>query len=396
MSRFHSYVSSAIKIIDTYSAGKPLTFHTKAFFAADKKYGSRDRRMITSICYYYFRTGHAFNSLPKEEKIILSVFLCENNSNELLKFFRPDLEEKISLPLKDKVGLLGVCGRDIFPFDNELSEKIDADNFGLSFLLQPKLYLRARPRKGSVVADKLTKANLTYKIVEDDCFMLDQGSSIDSIIKLNKEAVVQDLNSQKVLDQLDNLPELLSTESKLSAWDCCAASGGKSILLFDKLKGNVKLTVSDVRQQILVNLQQRLLDAGINLDKYFVADLTTSAAVTIDQFDIIICDAPCTGSGTWSRTPEQLFRFDKTMIEEYTSRQQKIALNSIRQLKKGGLFFYITCSVFKKENEELVNFIQQNKPVANDGSRSRLQEMQYLTGYESAADTLFVAVFQSN
>ena len=74
------------------------------------------------------------------------------------------------------------------------------------------------------------------------------------------------------------------------------------------------------------------------------------------------------------------------MIEEYANKQKKIASNTIPQLQEGGLFFYITCSVFKKENEEIVSFIKEKFHL-------QLLQMELLKGSDKKADTMFVAVF---
>ncbi len=389
MSKFHSYIASASKIISTYSTGKPLAIHIKAFFAADKKFGSRDRRIIASLCYYYYRTSRVFNSNTVEEKILYSLFLCETKSNELLHFFRPDLHEKTGLTPEEKLILLQVNETAIFPYINELGDPIDKHLFPLSFLIQPHIFLRIRPGKSQRVLEKLNYASVSYDLISDECIQLGNHVPADKILKLNNEAVVQDLNSQKVLNYLDVDISFLQADKKVTAWDCCAASGGKSILLYDKLKGNVQLTVSDVRNNILLNLGKRFEEAGMIIHRSLLSDLSVSTGLPdAEKFSIIICDVPCTGSGTWSRSPEQLYYFDKKQIEVYAERQQKIFLNTIPYLLPGGLFFYITCSVFKKENEAMVEFIRENSGL-------HVLQTQYLKGYEIAADTMFVAVFST-
>ena len=107
------------------------------------------------------------------------------------------------------------------------------------------------------------------------------------------------------------------------------------------------------------------------------------------NFDLVLCDTPCTGSGTWSRTPEQLYYFDHKRIEQYASLQKKIVSNIIRGLKRNGSLLYITCSVFKRENEEVIAFIKNNfgyRPV----------RMELLEGYEKKADTMFAALLTKN
>jgi 16S rRNA (cytosine967-C5)-methyltransferase len=160
-------------------------------------------------------------------------------------------------------------------------------------------------------------------------------------------------------------------------------------LLYDK-NPRIELTVSDIRENIIINLKKRFAEAGMHRYKSFVADITKSNVplpINKESFDLIICDAPCSGSGTWGRTPEQLVFFTKEKIDHYANLQRSIAQNAAAYLKKGGFFLYITCSVYKKENEEVVTFLQQHTGL-------QLQSMQYFKGYHQKADTLFAAAFQ--
>lgn len=381
MSRFHSYLSSAVKIIETHGKAEPLAHHLKRFFSADKKYGSRDRKIISALCYNYYRLGHALPQEPVEKRILSGLFLCESKRNELLQSFSPDLEANVGLPLEEKLTILQVSPKNIFAYSNELSGIINKDSYCLSLLKQPHLYLRIRPGEKQIVLDKLNASGILYSLTGEDCILLKNATPIDKILAFDREVVIQDYNSQKVFESHD----LKNFNGYSTAWDCCAASGGKSILLYDILNGRIELTVSDIRPNILANLDIRLKRAGIKLKKKFTADLSGGIHGD-DKFSIIVCDAPCTGSGTWSRTPEQISFFQPSAIENYSTRQKRIVQNVTGNLEPAGLFFYITCSVFKKENEEVVDFIQKKCNL-------RLLEMKYLEGYEIQADTLFVAVF---
>ena len=167
-------------------------------------------------------------------------------------------------------------------------------------------------------------------------------------------------------------------------------------MLYD-INPNIELTVSDIRESILFNLNKRFAKAGLKNYKSFVIDLTdsnlesqTSQKGSIGKnFDLIVCDAPCTGSGTWSRTPEQLYFFDDKKIGEYSAIQKKIVSTIIPRLKRGGWLLYITCSVFKKENEEVAEFIGSNPGI-------ELIKMELLKGYAKKADTMFAALFRTN
>ena len=78
--------------------------------------------------------------------------------------------------------------------------------------------------------------------------------------------------------------------------------------------------------------------------------------------------------------------FTENKIDDYANLQKSIVTNVSKILKPGGLLLYITCSVFQKENENVVNFVTTNLSL-------QLQSSAYFKGYNSRADTMFAAVF---
>ncbi len=384
MSRFYSHLHSAKEILQKYKGEEPFGSYLKKFFAANKKYGSKDRKQVAHLCYCSFRAGKLLDALPLQEKMVAALFLCSKRANELLEAVKPAWNAKSALSYQEKCLLVNIKITDIFPWQNHLSKEIGSEMFCQSLLIQPDLFLRLRPGKENIVKEKLTAAVIGFGVESESCLSLPNASKLDGIIEIDKEAVIQDLNSQKVLDLL----QLPTANHKLSTkvWDCCAASGGKSILTYDTIP-KIQLTVSDVRISILHNLKKRFETADIKQYKSFITDLANSPLTTHHSpFDLIICDAPCSGSGTWSRTPEQLHFFKEDKIGYYANLQKKIAVNASKSLKKGGQFLYITCSVFKKENEDVVEYLKQNTSL-------QLKAMQYYKGYDKKADTLFAALF---
>ena len=389
--RYHSYLNSAKTIIDSYRGDVPFAAFLKKYFNAHKKYGGKDRKQIAALCYNFYRLGKALPQLPVEEKIIVAVFLCEEKSNEFLQFHKPEWNEIITKPLAEKITITGFAAEDVFPWAEELSSGIDAELFRHSFFKQPDLFLRIRPGNKETVVKKLQDAGIGFVMINDNCIALPNSTKIDNLLETDKEVVVQDFNSQQVLDFFKD--EARHIVDPVSVWDCCAASGGKSILAYDTFYGKIDLTVSDIRESILSNLKNRFETAGIKNYKSFIADLTEtdSPQGPADQLptpdaQLIICDAPCTGSGTWSRTPEQLYYLKRKTIDVYVAMQQQIVSNVIPHLQTGGLFIYITCSVFKNENEDMVSFITKKFHL-------QLLQMELLKGYDKKADSMFVAVF---
>ncbi|HEX6428529.1 MAG TPA: Fmu (Sun) domain-containing protein [Niastella sp.] len=430
-------MNTAVQLLQQYNGSQPFGSFIKQFFSQHKKYGSKDRKHIAQLCYAYFRLGKALPKLTTEERLLTGLFFCSQEPNELLQHLKPDWNDQAHLPLTDKIQLAGIdpghpgghsphndghapdsyrdTMHDIFPWQEALSANINYETFCASFFTQPDLFLRLRPGAAPVVKSKLHQAGIAFREIGNACLALPNASKVDTVIEPDKEAVIQDYSSQRIGEFLEFIRTSTSLRASepapstsdyakapadkslraLKVWDACAASGGKSILAYD-IFNPIDLTVSDVRKSILINLEKRFAAAGIKKYNAFLTDLSTSKldppSLTLrtgkhSTFDIIITDVPCTGSGTWSRTPEQLYYFDPHQIDRFSALQKKIVHNAIPHLKPGGFLLYCTCSVFNKENEEVVQYIQEQHPL-------QLLKSALLTGYEMKADTLFGAVFQ--
>lgn len=386
MSRFYTYLNTAVKVVHQYKGEVPLHLWLKDFFRQRKQMGSKDRKLVSDLVYGYYRTGHALPAYPAEEKLLAGQFFCHHTPQEILQYLKPLWNEAIGLPLEEKQALLQVQQPDfspnnIFPWKEELSAGVDPLLFNQSFLQQPHLFIRIRPGHEQPVAEKLKAAGVSYHYCSPSCISVPNTTKIDQLLELDREAVIQDYNSQQTGQYFFN-PALGGAPQ---VWDCCAASGGKSLMAYD-LNPHIQLTVSDIRTSILHNLRQRFERAGIPSFQSLLTDLSlTHARLPTTDADLIIADVPCSGSGTWSRTPEQLLFFDPEKNLTYQELQKKIVTTAVKKLKKGGRLVYITCSVFKKENEEMVQFIEAELGL-------KIESAALLKGFGMRADTMFVGV----
>ncbi len=422
MSRWHSYINSTRAILSLYKGEEPFASFSRKYFAQHRKFGSTDRKWINHLCYCYFRLGKALGDSPAEERIMTGLFLCSGEPNDLLNALRPEWNEKTGLAIPEKIAMIGsgLAIETIFPWAHELSTGIDKNEFILSHFRQPDLFLRLRPGNEKKVQQKLQEAGIGFRTVSGTCIALSNSSKVDKVIELDKEAVVQDYSSQRVGEFIQlavgsqqsavgsqqsavgsQQSARLNPQTSLKVWDCCSGSGGKSLLLYDIYK-DIELTVSDMRESILINLKKRFNKAGINTFNFFIADLTNSQSLNPNSqfpipnsqflipgspFQLIIADVPCSGSGTWGRSPEQLTYFEQKKIGEYADLQKKIVSNIIPFLQPGGWLLYITCSVFQKENEQVVDFVKEK-------FHFQKLKMEWLTGYDKKADTMFAALLQ--
>lgn len=388
---YHRYLEYSSAILTRYQGEEPFHLYLRKYFSANKKHGSKDRKQIISLCYNYFRTGFGVNSsLSMEEKLLLATFLIETKSSPLLEQYKPAWNKNIRLPVREKTEMVkGIFNWEkLFPFENELSDEINSSLFSLSFLIQPKLFIRIRPGYKNAVFDKLKSADILFEKINEYCLAFANNEKVSNFINIDKEVVIQDYNSQNTLYSLTSY--FRDPTNAISVWDCCAGSGGKSILANDLLK-NIDLTVSDSRKSILENLKNRFVKAGIKNYHSSILDISTNqhSSAIGGLFNLIIADVPCSGSGTWSRTPEQLNFFREEEIKRYADLQKKLVTNAVKFLDQNGYLVYITCSVFKKENEDVVDFISKDLSL-------ELIESKYLKGYEMQADTMFVTIFKAS
>jgi 16S rRNA (cytosine967-C5)-methyltransferase len=382
-----AYLDTAGFLLQSYQGVEPFHLYLKSFFAQHKKYGARDRKHITQLCYCWFRAGNAVKHLNAEQQFRYALFLCSEGESKLLEKMDAGLVNEVGKSIAEKVRIVehqvGFQLHELFPWTTELSPEIESALFYQSLLQQPKLFLRLRPGREQVVTAALRQNAIPFELVSEHCIALDNSTKVDSLINIDTDAVIQDLNSQQVL----NLVKEHGLLKNFDVWDCCAASGGKSLLLFDTFS-NAHITVSDVRENILHNLRARFRKAGVKKYRWFVGNAAAEAPPHLQKFDLIICDAPCSGSGTWGRTPEQLHHFKTEKITAYAQLQKNIATNVSRFLKPGGLLLYSTCSLFKRENEEVVSHISENTGLS-------FLKSAYYKGYDKKGDTLFAALFKA-
>jgi 16S rRNA (cytosine967-C5)-methyltransferase len=385
--KFDNQLRYAVQMVGSYQGEIPLHSWLKQFFKEHPQMGSKDRKQLAEMVYCFYRMGHGLRDLSMEERILAALFLCNQRSVDSLQYLRPGWNEKISYKVSEKFSMLGLKNpaSAIFPWAGELSEAVDPVKFSFSHLEQPDFFLRIRPGYEQKVLSKMEGASLSFERMGPNGIRLANGTRVDDLFEMNKEIVVQDFSSQRIGDFLLNTGRLNGPSSPM-VWDCCAGSGGKSIMLYD-LNPSIDLTVSDIRPSILANLEKRFVRAGIKKYRSFKTDLAQSGSnFPTHDFDLILADVPCSGSGTWSRTPEGLYFYDAKQTGFYQALQKKIVSNLIPHLKKTGILVYVTCSVFKNENEMMGVFVQKEFGMS-------LIEQRVFTGYVAKADSMFASVY---
>jgi 16S rRNA (cytosine967-C5)-methyltransferase len=401
-----SFIANRLRIIKNilagYQAPQPFHLYLKGVFAQNKQYGSKDRRAIADYCYAYYRVGR---SLPEESfdlRLWAGWLLTQSGSEplyemlcETLKLPAGPFEESVEAKLEWLEQQIDLKWTHIFPLADQFNEGLQMKSFIAAQMVRSGLWIRVKKRMTKAVMTYLGDKKMDYKEHNDlaQAVRLPAGTdtqAFPSQIKAGFE--IQDISSQRACT-------FFNPNNGERWWDCCAASGGKSLALVDE-DSSVELYVSDVRPQILQNLRLRFEASGIKKYASAVIDLGSPLESQISfksnevnhlnhknhgSFDAIIADVPCSGSGTWRHSPERMLQITEGELQDYQTRQLAIVKNCLPFLRSGGKLIYMTCSVYKAENEQVIALLVKNAGV-------KLVEKRTIDETVFGGDVMFQAV----
>jgi len=144
--------------------------------------------------------------------------------------------------------------------------------------------------------------------------------------------------------------------------DYCAGGGGKTLGLAQAMKGQGKLVASDVVNKRLENIRPRLQRAGVEAELVLIGQNGGGLEDLNGQADLVFVDAPCSGSGTWRRRPEDAWRLTAEEVEKLHGLQVRILSQATKLVKPGGRLVYVTCSMLARENEASVDAFEAANP----------------------------------
>jgi 16S rRNA (cytosine967-C5)-methyltransferase len=139
-------------------------------------------------------------------------------------------------------------------------------------------------------------------------------------------------------------------------WDCCAAPGGKTLILARRL-GGADIVASDVSVKRLAQTEARLRRYAYAERVEFVGADAADAKAVEGNFDLILCDAPCSGTGTLAANPEIRHRLKLEDLARQAERQRAILSGALQRLAPGGRLVYSVCSLEPEEGERVVEAV---------------------------------------
>lgn len=185
----------------------------------------------------------------------------------------------------------------------------------------------------------------------------------------------------EIQDEGSQIVSLLTrAEAGQIAIDWCAGGGGKTLALSAMMNAKGTLYAADMNVKRLRDLPERAARAGAN-NVILLNDYNS-----LKQYDLVLVDAPCTGTGTWRRSADARWRISPEQSAQIIETQQKILDKACRFVKKNGRLFYITCSLDAAENEDqAAAFIQNHTDFVPEDLSPVLKET---TGIEQSGKTV--------
>ena len=328
-------------------------------YLRERKYiGSGDRRFITETVWKIIRHRRRleFEAGSKEARKILLVFLKDEDLDLIFgagEYAPPALSKEEKIWMKN-------LKEEVYPLDVEsecpewLFAKIK-DVALLKSLNEPaSADLRVNAGSREQVLQDLRREGLFFAPTPYSPI----GIRSSERVNLNnciayKEGVVE------VQDEASQLAAILcDVKPEHKVIDYCAGAGGKSLAIASLLCGKGKIEAHDVDWHRLEQIKPRL-------ERLNIKNVIPVRELSGKDYDRFIIDAPCSGTGTWRRSPDAKFRLTPEKLNELTKIQSQLLELALENTKVGGRIVYITCSILPDEDENIVSaFAQRHKNVS--------------------------------
>jgi 16S rRNA (cytosine967-C5)-methyltransferase len=349
-------------------AGRPVDVELNQWMREHRELGSRDRRFLSQAVFRHYRwygwTHHALQ-LDLPAATLLSALLEESETTQWIEHlsqqntFPEPLEPLGQLTLEEKIERLtktfqiSLSATQLITPD--APEVIDAELLKKSlpaFQQRMPLWIRTRATLAALQeALSAEKINATPHPFAPNTLSIPSGINLkQKLSACAGQFVVQDLASQCVAHVCAPIAGQLW-------WDACAGSGGKALHLADLMKQQGAILASDPRPDALNELKKRARACGIRTIQTQTLDATQTVPGD-ERYDGVLLDAPCSGWGTWSRSPDARWRTSLKDVRQATRRQAAIFNNAAQAVKPGGVLIYAVCTITIPETtEQLAAFL---------------------------------------
>ncbi len=354
----------------------------------NKNFGARDRSMIAESVYdivrwkinYSFQLENYNPELTMYKHLMLISLLNRNYTIKNPEIFGVTNDEITALhkiieePVKEKYieqsypeafydFCLDCIGEQWHALAKSLNQK-------------PNVFIRVNTLKTSTeeLSASLEEENVSFKVTGTNCIEILSKNNLKKSNLYNQGFFeFQDIGSQAIGNFLFDAIKDKADLNEISILDLCAGAGGKALHLSALLNNKGKIYATDYKASRLKNLQQRAEQAGCTN----IQIIDFKEAKKLKNLDVILMDAPCSGTGTFKRQADLKYKVSQEKIKEYQNIQASLLDEYKSLLNKTGKLIYATCSVLPQENQlQIKNFIQHN-PSFKVEKESQLLPTEY-------------------
>lgn len=348
-------LQSAIELVDQIivaarDGGASADTIAKRFFAERRYAGSKDRRAVRYLAWNAIRS---FGERPDDARSAF-VAMADGDADLAALFDGSDYGPAQIGPDEPRASgeLLPAWLMPLFsPLLDEaeqaaLLERAPLDLRVNSLKADREMLLAALPE-----AEALPQCSFALR--------LPGGTAIDTHPALaGGEIEIQDLGSQLIVDGCH-------AGAGMTVLDLCAGAGGKTLALAAAMQNEGRLVASDTNRARLSELLPRASRAGATNIEMLLLDPGKERAMLADlagQCELVLIDAPCSGSGTWRRNPETRWRLDAARLKRVIDEQAKLIDIGAEMVASGGHLVYAVCSLIESEGRgQMAGFLARHE-----------------------------------
>ena len=372
--RPEAHASAAITILDLILEGLPINKVLLNWFRSNRFAGSKDRQKIKNLVFDSLRFkssihwGFGLRGLPQDGRALVLGILYKKEYN-LKEIFNGNLYGPKKITEIESNVLLNMEGSLLnapdhikldFPhFLNTILKESLQEDFEVtlkSLQQRAEVFIRVNALKSDLetAKNKLLKEHIQVEHCKESELALRVVDKANLISKSKAfqegDIEIQDLTSQLVIDFVKPSPGL-------KVLDFCAGGGGKTLALASLMSGKGKIFLHDKDHNRMKMARKRMKRAGVS------GEIISSNGLGLGNVDadLVLVDAPCSGTGVWRRNPGSKWWLNENRIKNILDSQRKILLDASACVKNGGKLAYITCSILNVENEKQVNWFLKTK-----------------------------------
>ena len=388
------HASELLRII--LKSREPSDKLASEYLRARKYIGAKDRRFISELVFRVQRQLSLVEAYAKSEGID---DLAEAGHQFAEKRIRE--ASQVNSPIRQLASFDQVCTQEWLLEETERRWKDDAEDVWRAMMDPAPFCLRVNLRR--------TTREKVLDILHEEGINCEEGKLSDAAIVVNQRINLTQhpLYKDGFIEIQDEGSQMIGlacqVQPGMRVLDACAGAGGKTLQLADLMSDQGAILARDIEMGRLKEVPKRAFRSGVSIittervslgvDKGRTFRKRKNAPETTNEprqaspenFDVVLIDAPCSGTGTARRQPMVKWRLSPDQANRHAKKQFKLLKENAPLVKEGGVLVYSTCSILPIENEDVVKmFLEKHENFT-------LEEQRQLDPYHNGTDGLFFA-----